>query len=40
MPARSGLKEMRCELRGKDLCWCAPERCHAEVLIELANRKR
>jgi hypothetical protein len=26
------------ELRGKDLvCWCAPERCHAEVLIELAN---
>lgn len=28
------------ELRGKDLvCWCAPERCHAEVLIELANPK-
>jgi hypothetical protein len=27
------------ELRGKNLvCWCAPERCHAEVLIELANR--
>ncbi len=27
------------ELRGKDLvCWCAPERCHADVLIELANR--
>jgi hypothetical protein len=26
------------ELRGKELvCWCAPERCHAEVLIELAN---
>jgi hypothetical protein len=26
------------ELRGKHLvCWCAPERCHAEVLIELAN---
>jgi Domain of unknown function (DUF4326) len=26
------------ELRGKDLvCWCAPQRCHAEVLIELAN---
>ena len=24
------------ELRGKDLvCWCAPARCHAEVLIEL-----
>ena len=27
------------ELRGKNLvCWCTPERCHAEVLIELANR--
>jgi hypothetical protein len=27
------------ELRGKNLvCWCAPERCHAEVLIELPNR--
>jgi len=27
------------ELRGKDLvCWCAPERCHAEVLLALANR--
>ena len=27
------------ELRGKHLvCWCAPERCHADVLIELANR--
>jgi predicted amidohydrolase len=26
------------ELRGKHLvCWCAPERCHADVLIELAN---
>jgi hypothetical protein len=25
------------ELRGKDLaCWCVPERCPAEVLIELA----
>ena len=29
------------ELRGKNLvCWCAPERCHAEVLIELANQRR
>ena len=26
------------ELRGKDLvCWCAPARCHADVLIKLAN---
>jgi hypothetical protein len=27
------------ELRGKHLvCWCPPERCHADVLIELANK--
>jgi hypothetical protein len=27
------------QLRGKDLvCWCAPDPCHAEVVIELANR--
>lgn len=26
------------ELRGKDLAyWCAPERCHRDVLLELAN---
>jgi hypothetical protein len=26
------------ELRGKSLvCWCAPERCHADVLLELCN---
>src|SRR6202049_172775 len=27
------------ELRGKNLvCWCAPEGCHADVLIELATK--
>jgi hypothetical protein len=27
------------EFRGKHVvCWCAPERCHAEVLLQLANR--
>jgi len=27
------------DLRGKDLaCWCAPKRCHADTLIQLANR--
>ena len=27
------------ELRGKDLvCWCAPLPCHADVLLEMANR--
>lgn len=26
------------ELRGKDLvCWCAPRKCHADVLLEIAN---
>lgn len=26
------------ELRGKDLvCWCAPEACHGDVLLKLAN---
>lgn len=26
------------ELRGKDLvCWCAPEACHADILLKLAN---
>jgi hypothetical protein len=26
-------------LRGKDLvCWCKPKRCHADVLLELANK--
>lgn len=28
------------ELRGKDLvCWCAPKRCHADVLLTLANQE-
>lgn len=26
------------ELRGRDLvCWCSPEECHADVLLEAAN---
>lgn len=26
-------------LRGKNLiCWCAPQRCHAEILMRIANR--
>lgn len=26
------------ELRGRDLvCWCAPEPCHGDVLLDLAN---
>lgn len=28
------------ELKGKDLvCWCAPLPCHADVLLELANKE-
>ena len=27
------------ELKGRDLvCWCSPLPCHADVLIELANK--
>ena len=26
------------ELHGKDLvCWCSPRRCHADVLLKIAN---
>lgn len=26
------------ELKGKDLvCWCAPELCHGDILLRLAN---
>jgi len=28
------------ELRGKDLvCWCSPLPCHADVLLQLANKQ-
>lgn len=27
------------ELNGKDLvCWCAPQACHGDVLLEIANK--
>ncbi len=27
------------ELRGKDLvCFCAPQKCHGDVLLDIANR--
>lgn len=26
------------ELRGKDLCcWCSPQPCHADILLQIAN---
>ncbi len=34
------VERARKELRGKDLvCWCAPQKCHADVLIRVANQK-
>lgn len=28
------------ELKGKDLvCWCSPKRCHADILIKIANEE-
>jgi hypothetical protein len=34
-----GLMDALPGLRGRDLaCWCAPLPCHADVLMELANR--
>lgn len=40
-PERKELRnEMRRELRGKDLvCWCAPKRCHAELIEWVANQR-
>jgi hypothetical protein len=30
--------KMKAELRGKDLvCHCAPDACHAEVILTIAN---
>jgi len=35
---RELLAAVKAELRGKDLvCWCAPEACHADVLLRIAN---
>jgi hypothetical protein len=29
------------EIRGKTLgCWCSPQACHGDVLVELANKNR
>ena len=37
---RPSLRSQVSELAGKDLaCWCAPDKpCHADILLELANR--
>ena len=32
------LSRVENELRGKDLvCWCAPKRCHGDLLLRIAN---
>lgn len=32
------VERVRRELRGRHLvCWCAPKRCHADVLLRIAN---
>ena len=37
---RDYLREVRAELRGKDLvCWCPVDQpCHADVLLDIANQ--
>lgn len=33
------LKDLH-ELKGKDLvCWCAPQSCHGDILLQLANKR-
>jgi Domain of unknown function (DUF4326) len=33
-------EKMIAELRGKDLlCWCAPEECHADIIVGIANAR-
>lgn len=32
------IEDIKLNLKGKSLvCWCVPDRCHAEILIRLAN---
>jgi len=40
-PEQAELREAaRKELRGKDLvCWCAPQFCHADIWLEIANEQ-
>lgn len=38
-PEREALRaKIKRELKGKDLlCWCAPEQCHGDVILRIAN---
>lgn len=41
LAGQTGLLRSLDELRGKDLaCFCAPRRCHADLLLDLANASR
>lgn len=32
------MSDVKRKLKGKDLiCWCAPKRCHGEILMRIAN---
>lgn len=34
------VEDIKKDLKGKDLiCWCAPEPCHADILLEIANEE-
>ena len=34
------VKAVKEELEGRDLvCWCAPEACHGDVLLKIANEE-
>jgi len=36
----AALARLQAELKGRDLvCWCAPQRCHADVLLAYANKE-
>jgi hypothetical protein len=35
------IETLRKDYKGLDLvCWCAPQLCHGEVLLEIANEER
>lgn len=41
LAGQPGLLRSLDELRGEDLvCFCAPQRCHADLLLKLANGSR
>lgn len=40
LPAQSNLMKSLHELEGKILaCWCAPKKCHGDILASIANNE-